>query len=310
MDVIFMGSPEFAVPSLTKLIEKDNINVSLVVTQPDRKKGRGRKVKKNPVKITAEKNDIEVFQPENINDYNNIEYIKSINVDFIVVVAYGQILNKKILEHPKNSCINLHASILPKYRGAAPINWVIINGERETGLTTMLMGEGLDTGDILKVKKIEVDDKMNAGKLHDVLKDLGGDLLIETMVGMESNKIIPKKQNNREASYAPMLNKKTGYINWNKTAQEIHNLIRGLYPWPGAYTFYEDKKLKIIKSTYKNKNKDKYKGEIIDVSGDNIKVQTGSGVLMIKEIQMPGKRKMNVRDYLLGNKIEKNIILK
>jgi len=172
------------------------------------------------------------------------------------------------------------------------------------------MEEGLDTGNILKTKKIKVDENMNAGELHDILKDLGGDLLIETIMDMESNKIVPKEQNNSDASYAPMLNKNTGYINWNEKAEEIHNLIRGLYPWPGAYTFYKDKKLKIIRSSYKNKNEDKIKGKIIDVSADDIKVQTGSGILIIKEIQMPGKRKMKVKDYVLGNKIEKNIILK
>ncbi len=310
MNIIFMGTPEFAVPTLEKLIENKNINIPLVITQPDRKSGRGRKINKSPVKITAEKNNKEVYQPENINDPDSIEKIKAIEADYIVVVAYGQILNKKILEHPKKGCINLHGSILPKYRGAAPINCAIIDGEKESGVTTMLMEEGLDTGDILKIKKICINSDMNAGELHDILKELGGELLIETIEEMESQKLLPEKQNDSRSSYAPMLTKKTGLIDWSKTAEKIHNKIRGLYPWPGAYTYYEGDKLKIIKSDYVDENKSSRKGKIVNVSEDGIEVQTGEGILIIKELQMPGKRKMSVRDYLLGNEIKINIILK
>ncbi len=310
MNIIFMGTPEFAVPTLEKLIQKESINIPLVVTQPDRKSGRGRKIKKSPVKKTAEKNNIDLFQPENINEFRSIEIIKKMEVDYIVVVAYGQILSKEILEHPDKGCINVHASVLPKYRGAAPINWAIINGEKDTGVTTMLMEEGLDTGDILKINKINISSDMNAGELHDALKDIGGELLIKTIEEIESNEISPEKQDESKASYAPILNKKTGFIKWAKTSLEIHNLIRGLYPWPGAYTYYKDEKLKIIKSEVKNKNINSSIGEIVEVSNEGIEVQTGEGILIIKELQMPGKRKMSVKDYLLGNSIETNIILK
>jgi len=305
-----MGTPEFAVPTLEKLIQKESINIPLVVTQPDRKSGRGRKIKKSPVKKTAEKNNIDLFQPENINEFRSIEIIKKMEVDYIVVVAYGQILSKEILEHPDKGCINVHASVLPKYRGAAPINWAIINGEKDTGVTTMLMEEGLDTGDILKINKINISSDMNAGELHDALKDIGGELLIKTIEEIESNEISPEKQDESKVSYAPILNKKTGFIKWAKTSLEIHNLIRGLYPWPGAYTYYKDEKLKIIKSEVKNKNINSSIGEIVEVSNEGIEVQTGEGILIIKELQMPGKRKMSVKDYLLGNSIETNIILK
>jgi len=310
MNVIFMGTPEFAVPTLKKLIENNNINISLVVTQPDRKSGRGRKINKSPVKIIAEKNNIDVYQPESINNPKSIETITALEVYYIVVVAYGQILNRKILEHPNKGCINLHASILPKYRGAAPINWAIINGEKESGVTTMLMEEGLDTGDILKIKKTCINIKMNAGELHDILKDIGSKLLIETIEEMEFEKLIPIKQEDSISSYAPMLNKKTGLINWEKTAEDIHNKIRGLHPWPGAYTYYEGEKLKIIKTKYINENKSSTKGEIVSVSGEGIEVQTGDGILIIDELQLPGKRKMLVKDYLLGNDIKINVILK
>ena len=310
MNIIFMGTPEFAVPTLEKLIENKNINISLVITQPDRKSGRGRKITKSPIKVKAEENKIDLFQPENVNSSKSIDFINNIKVDYIVVVAYGQILNKEILKHPQKSCINVHASLLPKYRGAAPINWAIIKGEKETGVTTMLMEEGLDTGDILKTKKVPINCNMNAGELHDVLKDVGGELLIETIEGMEAQKVLPKKQNESIASYAPMLNRKTGLINWEDNAENIHNKIRGLYPWPGSYTFYEGVKLKVTKSNYINENKDGTIGEILGISDEGIEVQTGKGILVINEIQMPGKRKMLVKDYLLGNNIETNVILK
>ncbi|MFO7887521.1 MAG: methionyl-tRNA formyltransferase [Eubacteriales bacterium] len=310
MNIIFMGTPEFAVPTLEKLIENKNIDISLVITQPDRKSGRGRKTTKSPIKVLAEENKIDLFQPKNINNLKSIDFIKDIEADYIVVVAYGQILHKEILKHPKKSCINLHASLLPKYRGAAPINWAIIKGEKVTGVTTMIMEEGLDTGDILKTKKVNINNKMNAGELHDILKDIGGELLIETIEGIEAQKILPKKQNEAVASYAPMLNKKTGLINWENTAENIHNKIRGLYPWPGSYTYYEGCKFKITKSKYISKNKGGTIGEIVGISDSGIEVQTGNGILLINELQIPGKRKMSVKDYLLGNNIKVNVILK
>ena len=310
MNIIFMGTPEFAVPTLEKLIKKENVNISLVITQPDRKSGRGRKIKESPVKITAVKNNLELYQPQDINDKKSINLIMNTKAEYIIVVAYGQILSKKILEYPDKGCINVHASILPKYRGAAPINWAIINGEKETGVTTMLMEEGLDTGDILKIKKIKINEDTNAGELHDILKNIGAELLIDTIEDIETENVLPKKQDDRESSYAPMLNKSIGFIDWKDSAKKIHDKIRGLHPWPGAYTNYEGEKLKIVKSTYKNNNKSDIKGEIVKVSEEGIEVQTGDGILIIEKLQVPGKRKMTVKDYLLGNDIKVNKILK
>lgn len=310
MNVIFMGTPDFSVPTLEKLIAQENVNISLVITQPDRKSGRGRKINKSPVKIIAEKNNIKVFQPEDINNKSSLDFIKSFEVDYIIVVAYGQILSKTILEHPKKYCINVHASILPKYRGASPINMAIMEGDKETGVTTMIMEEGLDKGDILKIKKFIIEPEMNAGELHDELMEVGGDLLIETILEIEKGNITPIKQDDSIATYAPMLNKDIGHINWNDNALEIHNKIRGLYPWPGSYTYYNGEKMKVIRTEYKNLNKSTKVGEIVEVSEKGIEVQSGDGTIIIKELQMPGKRKMNVKDYLLGNEIIKSKILK
>lgn len=307
--IVFMGTPEFAVPSLETLIE--NFDVKAVFTQPDRPRGRGKKIRFSPVKEVAVKNDIKVFQPVSLKKENNfIEEIKKIEPDFIVVVAFGQILSKEILDIPKYACINLHASLLPKYRGAAPINWAIINGEEKSGITTMLMDVGLDTGDILLKEEVEITDNMTAGELHDKLMYSGGDLLVKTIEAIQDNKIKSIKQDEQKSSYAPMLNKKMGKINWNMESHKIINLIRGLNPWPVAYSYFGDKIMKIYKAK-ELKEKTKFEpGYIIEVSKDGLKVSTGDGCVLIDTIQFPGGKPLTVDEYIRGNKINTGIVLK
>lgn len=308
MKIVFMGTPEFAVPSLSKLINKHE--VLAVFTQPDRPKGRGKKLSISPVKEEALKYDIDVYQPIKIkNDIESINIIKSLQPDLIVVVAFGQILPKDVLDVPRYGCINLHASLLPKYRGAAPINWVIINGEKTTGNTTMLMDVGLDTGDMLLNTEFEVTDNMTAGELHNILMDNGAELLIETIDKLVLGQIEPRKQNNEDSSYAPMLTKELGEINWSFKSKQIKNLIRGLNPWPVAYTKYMGENMKIyeadvidVKNTYEP-------GYIIEVSKRGIEVASGDGILLIKKIQFSGGKPLNVEEYIKGHTIRKGIKL-
>ena len=245
MKIVFMGTPEFAVPALEALIEK--FDVEAVFTQPDKPKGRGKKLAMSQVKEVAVKHDIKVFQPEKLKkDRETIEELKNIAPDFIIVVAYGQIFSKEILEIPKYGCINLHASLLPKYRGAAPINWAIINGEKVSGNTTMFMDEGLDTGDMLLKSEAQITDSMTAGELHDKLMEQGGELLVNTIKGIMDGKIKRIKQEDDKSCYSPMLSKETGKIDWTKGGKKINNLIRGLNPWPLASTHYNGEVKKIV----------------------------------------------------------------
>lgn len=308
MKIIFMGTPDFAVPSLEALIEK--FGVQCVFTQPDRPKGRGNKVTMSPVKEVALKNNIPVLQPIKLkNNAEMIELIKGYKPDFIIVVAFGQILPKDILDIPKYGCINLHASLLPKYRGAAPINWCIINGEVESGNTTMLMDIGLDTGDMLLKQTITLDDKITAGELHDILSNNGAKLLIESIEGLVNKTITPEKQQDSLSNYAPMLNKNLAEINWNKSSKEIHNLIRGLNPRPVTYTNYKGITMKIYESEVVDKNSKLEPGTIIDVSKSGIEVTTKDKVLLIKKIQFPNSKPLKVSEYLNGNDIETNVKL-
>lgn len=247
MKIIFMGTPEFSVPALSQLINE--FEVSAVFTQPDRPKGRGKKLAMSPVKQLAVNYNIPVYQPQKIrNNEEMIEIIKNIKPDFIVVVAFGQILPKEVLDIPKYGCINLHASLLPKYRGAAPINWCVINGESKSGNTTMLMDVGLDTGDILLTEEMELPGTMSAGELTDILMNSGAELLVKTIKGIVNNEIKPVKQENEFSSYASKLGKEMAKINWEQSNVNIHNFIRGLNPWPIAYTHYENIVMKIYKS--------------------------------------------------------------
>ncbi|KGK88456.1 methionyl-tRNA formyltransferase [Clostridium sp. HMP27] len=309
MNIVFMGTPEFAVPALKRLIDEFNINA--VFTQPDRPKGRGKKLAMSPVKEVALENNIKVYQPENLKkDEECIKALKELSPDFIIVVAYGQILSKEVLEIPKYGCINLHASLLPKYRGAAPINWAIVNGESESGNTTMFMDIGLDTGDMLLKSKVQITNNMTAGELHDLLMIDGSDLLVKTIIGIVNGEISRVEQIEEDSCYAPMLNKELAEINWEKDSKEINNLIRGLNPWPIAYTYYKDERMKILEAELTNEDSNKECGTIIDVDKSGIKVSTGNKVLLIKKVQFPSGKPLYVQEYIKGHTIEKGVRLK
>ena len=302
MKIVFMGTPDFAVPSLEALIEK--YGVEAVFTQPDRPKGRGKKMAFSAVKEVAVKHDIKVFQPEKLKDDREaIEYLKDIRPDFIIVVAFGQILTKEVLDIPKYGCINLHASLLPMYRGAAPLNWVVINGEKKSGNTTMLMDVGLDTGDMLLKDEVEITENMTAGELHDILMVRGGNLLIETIEGVANGTVKGIKQEG-ETCYAKMLSKNTGKISWDKSAREIHNLIRGLNPWPIAHTTYKDDNMKIYESEVLNENSNEEPGTILSVNRTGMKVSCKEGILLIKKVQFPNGKPLTIEQYINGKDIE------
>lgn len=307
MNIVFMGTPDFAVPALQKLVEAHN--VIAVLTQPDKPKGRGKKMVCSEVKEEALKHDIPVYQPVKLrNDRELIDKLKDLKPDFMVVVAFGQILTQEVLDIPKYGCINLHGSLLPMYRGAAPIQWAVINGEKISGNTTMLMDAGIDTGDMLLKDEVEITDNMTAGELWDILKVRGADLLLKTIDGVVNNTIVPQKQSG-ETFYAKMLNKEIANICWDKDAEEIHNLIRGLNPWPIAYTSYNNDRMKIFESEVLNEDSNKTPGTIIDVSKDGIKVACAKNVLLIKKVQFPNGKPLMVEQYINGHDIEKNIIL-
>lgn len=309
MNIVFMGTPEFAVPALKSII--DEFGVKAVFTQPDRPKGRGKKLAMSPVKEVAVEHNIPVYQPEVLkNDRESIEELKNIKPDFLIVVAYGQILTKEVLDIPKYACINLHASLLPKYRGAAPINWAIINGEIESGNTTMFMDEGLDTGDMLLKSKVEITEDMTAGELHDIMMKDGGELLVKTIHGIVDGTIRREKQGNTPTEYAKMLDKNVAKINWDLSSKEINNQIRGLNPWPVAYAQYDGQNMKIFKAS-PLEAKSKYEpGYIIEVSKDGIKIACGNGILLAECIQFPGGKNMKVSEYIKGNEIKIGTILK
>ncbi|HAT4208838.1 TPA: methionyl-tRNA formyltransferase [Clostridium perfringens] len=316
MKIVFMGTPDFAVPSLKKMIEK--YNVSAIVTQPDKPSGRGKKVSISPIKEVGLSNKIPIFQPEKIRtDSVIINKLKELKPDFIIVVAYGQILTKEILDIPRLGCICLHASLLPMYRGSAPINWCLINRETKTGNTTILMDTGIDTGDMLMRSEVEISESMTAGELYNLLKVNGAELLEETINGIITGKICGIKQPNNGSSYVKMLNKQMAKIDWNDSSTNIHNLIRGLssWPykninsWPTAYTYYKDIPVKIFKSKSLEANIIDPPGYIIDANDEGIKVATKKGILIIEILQFPGGKPLEVKEFLKGNKIEKGIIL-
>ncbi len=309
MKVIFMGTPDFAVPTLAKLHEMGH-EIKLVVTQPDKPSGRGKKLKKSAVKEKAEELGLNVFQPDKIKKQENIEVLKSCGADIIVVVAYGQLLSKEILDMPQYGCINVHASILPKLRGAAPLNWALINGDKQAGVTTMMMDVGLDTGDMLLKDEIEVDPHMNVGQLHDILMEKGADLLIKTLNKIEDNSITRTKQDDSISTYAPMIHKETQKINWSDSAENIHNLIRGLSPWPTAFFSLDDKMVKVYSSDFNHEETNHEPGYVLKVQKDGIYVACKTGTLIIKEIQMPGKNKVEVEAYLRGNTFPEKVMLK
>ena len=309
MRVVFMGTPEFAVPTLKVLLEDENIEVVGVFTQPDKPKGRGKKLAMPPVKELALENNLEVFQPEKIKTSDSVALLKELNPELIIVVAFGQILSKEILDIPKYGCINVHASILPAYRGAAPINWAIIKGEKTSGVTTMFMDIGLDTGDMIYKEYVEISEEDNSSTLHDKLSSAGYTVLKKTIDNLKKGDLPREKQIEEESSYAPIMDKSLGKVNWKNSAEDIYNLVRGVIPWPGAHTTINDDVMKIWGVKKSSKKTDKSPGMIIDVTQEGIYVATNDGVVVIDEIQMPNKKRMPVKEYLKGNKIELGIVL-
>lgn len=304
-----MGTPDFAVESLTALYESD-YDIRLVVTQKDKRRGRGKKLQYTSVKQKALDLNLDVYQPDNINDEESLDILKEIDPDFIVVVAYGQILKKELLDIPKYMCINVHASLLPKYRGAAPINWSIIDGEEKTGITIMEMSEGLDTGDMISKSEIPIELEDDYISLHDKLAEIGGKLLIDTLDEIIKGKSEKVPQDDKISSYAPMIFKSTGKIDWDSKGKDILNLIRGLVPWPVAFTKYKDDNFKIYKADLTDKKNMEPAGTIVEASDEGIFVNTSDKTLIIKELQFPNKKRVKVEDYLRGNTIEVGTLLK
>lgn len=306
MKAVFMGTPDFAVPTLQKMIDM-GIEVTAVVTQPDKAKGRGKKVIYSPVKECALAHDLPVYQPVRIRkEPEFIQTLRDMQPDVIVVVAFGQILPKEILDIPRLGCVNVHASLLPKFRGAAPIQWSIIDGEEVTGVTTMLMDAGLDTGDMLLKAEIPMDPKETGGSLHDKLAAVGGELLEKTLIGLEAGTIVPEKQDDSQAGeYARMLDKELGHIDFNQPAVVIERLIRGLNPWPSAYTYIDGKTLKIWEAEVLDRNYGCEYGEVAEVTRNCLIIQTGVGALSVKSVQLQGKKRMDIAAFLNGYTIEK-----
>lgn len=297
-----MGTPEFAVPSIEILV-KNNKNVALVVTQPDRPRGRGQKVTFSPVKEFAVENNIPVIQPEKIKSAECVEQLKMIEPDLFVTCAFGQFLTTAVLDIPKYGTVNVHGSLLPKYRGAAPIHWAIINGEQKTGVTTMLTVLKLDAGDILLKREIEISDDMTAGQLHDKMSVVGAELLLETIQQMEKGNITPIPQNEAEVTYAPRICRDTGEIVWSSSARTIHNLVRGTTPWPVAYAYLNGERMRICKTEVYDEEKvtENEPGTIIDTTKDGLLVQTGKGILKVFEVQCDNSRRMTVQEYICGH---------
>ena len=309
MKIIFMGTPDFSVGTLEALVEAGH-EVVLAVTQPDKPKGRGKEMQFTPVKECALAHNIPVYQPKKIREPECIEELKKYQADVCVVVAFGQILPKEILEMTLYGCINVHASLLPKYRGAAPIQWAVINGEKVSGVTTMQMDEGLDTGDMLLKAETEIGEYETAEELFDRLAVIGGDLLLKTIDGLEKGSITPTPQNDKEHTYAPMISRETGVIDWSKSAREISKLICGMNSWPLACTKYKDGILKIVSARVCDENSDKEAGEILALEkGKGLKISCGEGTLYIVTAQFPNSKKMNVEDYARGHEIELGVVL-
>jgi len=308
MNILFMGTPEFAVPCLEALINSQH-TVCGVVTQPDKPAGRGHKLTPPPVKVLAESNGIKVFQPETLKNFAFEQELKDLNPELIIVVAYGKILPEYVLNYPKYGCINVHASLLPKYRGAGPIQWAVINGEKKTGITSMMMEKGLDTGDMLLKCETEIGEYETASQLHDRLMIMGADLMLTTVKDLEEGKLSPQKQNDEESSYAPMISKELAKIDWSKPAREIINLICGMNSWPVAHTLYLGETMKVYRGILGRSAKGSF-GQILTASENGIEVLCGdNSTVVIKEIQFKGSKVMTVRDYLNGHKITVGEIL-
>lgn len=314
MRVIFMGTPDFSVGTLEALIAAGHY-VCLAVTQPDKPKGRGKEMQFPPVKETAIQHGIPVYQPKKIREPECVEELRKYNADVMVVIAFGQILPKEILEMTPYGCINVHASLLPKYRGAAPIQWSIIEGESVTGVTTMQMDEGLDTGDMIMKKEVPIADNETGESLHDKLAAAGAELCVETLQALEDHTAVFEKQGESPTAYAKMLTKEMGNIDWNRSAVQIERLVRGLNSWPSAYSHWKGKVMKIWRAKAEPDpagNCPEEKGQpgiVTEVGKDNFAVQTGDGVLRVYEVQIPGKKRMETGAFLRGYAMEPGTVL-
>ncbi|PLX76003.1 MAG: methionyl-tRNA formyltransferase [Desulfuromonas sp.] len=295
-----MGTPDFATSTLEGLIEA-GVNLVGVYTQPDRPKGRGKKLSPPPVKVVAEQQGIPVFQPQKLRAPEAVASLRKLQPDLVVVVAYGQILPQSVLDIPRFGCINVHASLLPKYRGAAPINQAIVDGETETGITTMLMDAGLDTGDMLVKKSLAIGPDETAGQLHDRLALLGRETMAETLQQVLDSSLSPQKQNDEESTYAPMMKKEDGLIDWSLPASAVHNRVRGLEPWPGAFTHLDGQVLKIARTTLAQGNGEP--GTVLKADDNGVVVACGEGAIRIGALQLPGKKMTAAADFLRGHKL-------
>lgn len=309
MKVVFMGTPDIAVEVLEGLVASEKHQIVEVVTQPDRPRGRSGKPAYSPVKEAALTQRIPVFQPEKIKAADSISHLKTLDFDVIVVVAFGQILSKEILELPKYGCINVHASLLPRWRGAGPIQWAILAGDEKTGVTTMKMDEGLDTGDMLLKQEIEITPEETGGSLFDKVAKEGRTLLLKTLDAIEEGTVVPEPQNGEESTYAKMLTKDMGRLDFTKTAKELDCYIRGLNPWPSAFTSYMGKTLKIWQAAVSDNIPELKPGQIGRITKDTFSIQTGEGSLIVYELQLEGKRRMSTGDFLRGVKLQEGVSL-
>lgn len=308
MRIIYMGTPDFAVAPLEAIIKAGH-EVVAVVTQPDKQKGRGKEVQMTPVKQCALAHQIPVLQPVKIKEADSVEALRAYEADIFVVAAFGQLLTEEILNMPKYGCINIHASLLPAYRGAAPIQWVILNGEEKTGVTIQQMAKGLDTGDMLLKKEVMIDKKETGESLHDKLMEVGAELIVEVLPMIEKGEVCPEKQEEALANYVSRLSKDMGKIDFSKDAVVIERLIRGLNSWPSAFTRYKGKTLKIWDADVTDKEADVLPGTVIDVTKDTIEVAAGKGTLILNSVQLEGKKRVAVKDFLLGYEVKEGMIL-
>lgn len=300
MKIVFMGTPDFSVGALDALVEAGH-EIIAVVTQPDKPKGRSGQMQFPPVKECALRHGLTVLQPVKIKTPEWVDKLRELKADVFVVAAFGQILSKEILDMPKYGCINIHASLLPKYRGAAPINWAIINGEKETGVTIMQMNEGVDTGDMLSHVVVPIAPKETAESLFDKLAKAGAELIVETLPKLEAGEIIPVPQDESQSSHVKMMNKSLGKIDWNQDAVVIERLVRGLNSWPSAYTYYQGKSVKLWDCDVVEAAAKAVPGTIIAVAKDSFDVATENGALRVLELQLEGKKRMDTKSFLLGN---------
>lgn len=300
MRVIFMGTPDFATGTLEEIVKAGHEVVG-VVTQPDKPKGRGKTMMPTPVKETALKYNLPVYQPKKVREPEFVELLRSLKPDVMVVAAFGQIITKEILEMPKYGCINVHASLLPAYRGAAPIQWAVINGDKESGVTIMQMDEGIDTGDMIEKAVVPIAEDETGGSLFDKLSHTGAKLCVKVLRDLEEGTAVREKQPEESTTpYAKMIDKKMGEVDWKKSAKEIEQLIRGLNPWPSAYTKVHGKTLKLWKAKVLLETSQMNPGQIVKVTKDSLAVQTGQGMLEIQELQLEGKKRMDTSSFLRG----------